>query len=170
MEAVLRVILWLMLLCSCITTSSSLPLSPLGDPVAAIKGVVSRILGDGYVDKFEYEVIPLANGYDVLELDGNGGKPVLRGNNGVSLASALNAYLKYEVNCSISWGREGTGDQLNLPDPLPTPTTKVRFVSPVKYRYVFWGLSPLIVSSHCVSHQILSECVYSVLLHGMVGL
>ena len=111
------------------------PQRPVGDPIPAIQGLVERVLGEQYVDKFQYEVIPESNGYDVFEIDVNSGmKPVLRGNNGISLASALNAYLKYWCNCSISWGRAGTGDQLRLPKNLPLPMKMERIVSPVKYR------------------------------------
>ena len=112
------------------------PETPVGDPVSAIEGVVSRILGKQYVSSFEYEAIPQDNGQDVFEVDASsdGSKPVLRGNNGVSLASGLNAYLKYLCNCSISWGRNGTGDQLKLPSKLPVPKQKMRIIAPVKYR------------------------------------
>lgn len=109
---------------------------PVGDPIPAIQGLVSRILGESYVDKFDYEVISSSDGKDVFEIDANplDKKPILRGNNGVSLASALNFYLKYSCNCSISWGRNGTGDQLKLPSPLPLPANAQRMVSPNKYR------------------------------------
>ena len=109
---------------------------PVGDPIPAIEGLVSRILGQNYVGKFTYEVISDEGGYDVFEVDVDTetGKPVLRGNNGVSLASALNFYLKQWCYCSISWGINGTGDQLDLPQPLPLPSSKLRMVSPVKYR------------------------------------
>ena len=109
-----------------------------GDPISAIQGLISRNLSPLYVDSFEYEVIPDQAGSDVFEVDSDNqqNKPVLRGNNGVSLASALNFYLKYSCNCSISWGRDGTGNQINLVHPLPLPSTKLRMVSPVKYRYV----------------------------------
>ena len=123
-----------------VTTSNSLQM-PVGDPISSIEGLVSRILGKEYVSQFVYEIIAPdpASGRDVFEIgtSGNGtlSKPALRGNNGVALASALNFYLKYTCYCSISWGRDGTGDQLNLPQPLPLPATTVRMVSPVKYRY-----------------------------------
>ena len=112
---------------------------PLGDPITAIEGLVTRILGKEYVAMFEFEVISDAGGYDVFEIDADtqAEKPILRGNNGVSLASALNFYLKYSCNCSISWGRDGTGDQLRLPQPLPLPGNPLRVVSPVKYRYMY---------------------------------
>lgn len=109
---------------------------PVGDPIPAIQGLVSRILGESYVDKFDYEVISSSDGKDVFEIDANplDKKPILRGNNGVSLALALNFYLKYSCNCSISWGINGTGDQLKLPSPLPLPANTQRMVSPNKYR------------------------------------
>lgn len=124
------------LLFALVATAAPLP-QGVGDPVSAIQGLVGRILGAGYVDQFEYEVISDEGGYDVFEVDSDTqkGKPVLRGNNGVALGSALNFYLK-AINCSISWGRDGTGDQLSLPHPLPLPTSKLRVVSPVKYRLV----------------------------------
>ena len=120
----------------CLSLTSGFPKTPVGDPTNAIEGVVSRVLGQQYVNAFEYEVIPTDNGNDVLEVDVSSDKtkPVLRGNNGVSLASALNTYLKYLCNCSISWGRDGSGDQLNLPSSLPLPREKFRVVAPVKYR------------------------------------
>ena len=106
-------------------------------PVDAVKGVVSRVLGPKYVDMFQYDVIPadVATNHDVFEVTELAGKPLLKGNTGVSLASAFNFYLKYYCSASISWGRNGTGDQLFIPFPLPLPKIPVRVVSPVKYRY-----------------------------------
>ena len=112
------------------------PPMPKGDPIPAIQGLISRILGPSYVDKFVYEAISDRDGYDVFEIDVDAQqrKPVLRGNNGVAFASAFNYYLKYFCNCSISWGRNGTGDQLRLPSPLPLPQEEIRMVFPNKYR------------------------------------
>ena len=117
-------------------TDSAFPPMPQGDPIPAIKGLIARILGPSYVDKFTYEVIPDQDGFDVFSVDANtlDNKPVFRGNNGVALASAFNYYLKYFCNCSISWGREGTGDQLRLPNPLPMPQEATKIVFPNKYR------------------------------------
>lgn len=120
------------------TASNGLKM-PVGDPITAIEGLVSRILGKEYVTLFVFEVInpDPVTGHDVFEIATNttAKKPVLRGNNGVALASAFNFYLKYNCKCSISWGRDGTGDQLNVSQPLPLPTSVKRMVSPVKYRY-----------------------------------
>ena len=108
-----------------------------GDPLSAIQGLVGRILGEKYVSQFQYELIGTEKGMDVFEIDSNSTtkQPVLRGNNGVSLASAFNWYLKYYCGNSISWGVNGSGDYLNPPNPLPLPNTPVHMVSNVKYRY-----------------------------------
>ena len=106
-----------------------------GDPVTAVQGLVSRVLGKQYVTGFMYEVIdPTSDGRDVFELDvSSNNKPVLRGSSGVAMSSALNHYLKYLCNCSVTWGRDGTGDQLKLPSSLPLPK-HIRVESPVLYR------------------------------------
>ena len=126
-------------LCVVLLTSSvstAFPPMPQGEPIPAIEGLISRILGSTFVDKFTYEVIPDQDGSDVFSIDSDSldNKPVLRGNNGVALASAFNYYLKYFCNCSISWGRDGTGDQLRLPTTLPLPQESVKIVFPNKYR------------------------------------
>ena len=108
-----------------------------GDPIIAIEGLVGRILGEKYVNQFQYVVIGTEEGMDVFEIDSNEvtKQPVLRGNNGVSLASAFHWYLKYYCFNSISWGVNGSGDYLNPPNPLPLPSSRVHMVSNVKYRY-----------------------------------
>ena len=131
---------WMLMLTICLLFTPVCSFDkPFGDPIPAIQGLVSRILGASRVPEFDYEIIATEEGKDVFEVDADkeDGRPVLRGNNGVSLASALNFYLKYYCNCSISWGRNGTGDQLRLPQPLPLPESKVRVVSPLKYRWEF---------------------------------
>lgn len=95
--------------------------------------LVARVVPDRAAD-FRTEIIPAAeNGEDVFEVESRDDKIVLRGNNGVSVASALNWYLK-QSGASISWN---AGDQLDLPDPLPAVPAKVRVVSPHKYRFVY---------------------------------
>ena len=139
MERLVLCVFWLVLAGSPLVTDSAFPPMPQGDPIPAIKGLVSRILGPSYVDKFTYEVIPDQDGFDVFSVDANtlDNKPVFRGNNGVALASAFNYYLKYFCNCSISWGRNGSGDQLKMPDTLPLPKKQIRIVFPNKFRYIF---------------------------------
>ena len=75
------------------------PPMPEGDPTAAIEGLVTRILGASYVDKFVFKIIPTdENGFDVFELtadlDSRQSKPTLSGNNGVAIASAFRLLLQ----------------------------------------------------------------------------
>ena len=86
-------------------------------PVDAVKAVVSRVLWPKYVDMLQYDVIPADStmNHEVFEVPELAGKPRLKGNTGVSLASAFNFYLKYYCSASISWGRNGTGHQLTFP-------------------------------------------------------
>jgi alpha-N-acetylglucosaminidase len=100
--------------------------------VAAARGLLQRLL-PAHADRFELQAIPSDPGGDVFEIESCNGKIVLRGNTGVSLASALNWYLKHHCHCHVSW----CGSQLQLPDPLPVVREKIRHVSPFRYRYCF---------------------------------
>jgi alpha-N-acetylglucosaminidase len=96
----------------------------------AVHELIGRII-PGVASNFTVEYMPKENGQDVYELANRDGKIVLRGNNGVSVASALKYYLEQFCHCSIT--RNGTN--LNLPTPLPAVQGKVHKVSPYKYRY-----------------------------------
>jgi alpha-N-acetylglucosaminidase len=101
-------------------------------PTLAARGLVERLLPD-HAQRFVLEAIPRDPAGDVFEIETQGGRVILRGNNGVSLASALNWYLKHHCHAHVSW----CGSQLNLPDPLPAVPEKVRQVTPFRYRYCF---------------------------------
>jgi alpha-N-acetylglucosaminidase len=100
--------------------------------LSAAQGLIGRLL-PGYEDKMVCQIIPTDDGRDVFEIETRNGRVILRGNNGVSIASALNWYLKYYCHCQVSW----CGDQLKLPNPLPGMDEKIRKVSPYQYRYAF---------------------------------
>ncbi|HVU26324.1 MAG TPA: alpha-N-acetylglucosaminidase [Verrucomicrobiae bacterium] len=120
---------------TCIADQTNMTISPamaVESAGSAARGLIGRLL-PGYEDEIAYEIIPADNGHDVFEIETCANRLVLRGNNGVSIASALNWYLKYYCHCQISW----CGDQLNLPNPLPAVNENVRKVSPYKYRYAF---------------------------------
>jgi alpha-N-acetylglucosaminidase len=80
--------------------------------------------------KFRVEIIPSRDSMDIFEIESKGDKIILRGNTGVSVASALNLYLKYFCHAQLSWN----GDNINLPAELPTVKTKIRIKSPFKQR------------------------------------
>jgi alpha-N-acetylglucosaminidase len=101
-------------------------------PEPSARALLARLL-PRHTDCFVFEAIPKDPGGDVFEIESRGRQIVLRGNNGVALASALNWYLKHHCHCHRSW----CGDQLDLPEPLPSVSEKVRRVSPFRYRYAF---------------------------------
>ena len=100
-----------------------------GAPRAAA-ALARRMLGER-AGGFAFEVIPAADGKDVFEIAAGDGKVVIRGNNGVSMATGLNWYLKKYCHCHVSLH----GRQLNLPAALPPVKPAVRRVTPFRYRY-----------------------------------
>ena len=71
------------------------------------------------------------DGKDWFSVYSENGKIVLEGNNGVSVASALNHYLKNWCGWHYTW----CGKDTVLPEVLPLPEEKVTKVSPYKYLY-----------------------------------
>jgi hypothetical protein len=103
------------------------------DSTGVARGLIQRLIPK-QAGHFTIESIPADGGLDVFEIAGRDGKIVLRGNNGVSIASALNRYLSDFCHCDISWN---CGNQLRLPDPLPVVTEKIRVLSPHRFRYAY---------------------------------
>ena len=98
----------------------------------ASRALIERLLPK-QVDKFIIETIPAQDERDVFEVESREGKIVLRGNDGVAVASALNWYLKYFCHAEVSW----CGDNLDLPNPLPLVKEKVRRATPYEHRVYF---------------------------------
>src|SRR6202012_4481160 len=93
---------------------------------AFIKRIVPTI-----AKKFVVEEIPAENGKDVYELQSKGGKIILSGNKGLSIASALGYYLKIYCRDDFGWN----GNNMHLSATLPVVSKKVRHVTPYQYRY-----------------------------------
>jgi len=89
-------------------------------PSRASHFVVEEIKADSARDVFEIEAAP-------------GGKIVLRGNNGVSVATAFNWYLKKYVLASYSWQAD---KPLKINGQLPLPAKKVRQVCRARERFM----------------------------------
>ncbi|WP_262709597.1 alpha-N-acetylglucosaminidase [Anseongella ginsenosidimutans] len=83
--------------------------------------------------RFRVGIIDAENGKDVFEIANEKEYILLRGNNAVSVASALNWYLKYYCHCQVSWN----SDNLDLPAVLPPAEPGIRKVSPFRYRACF---------------------------------
>lgn len=96
----------------------------------ASQELIQRILPNLYKN-IEVKHIPSGNGFDIFEIESKkNGKIILSGNNGVSIASALNYYLKNYCNFEITWN-----GQSQLPDKLPGIKEKIRVESPHQLRY-----------------------------------
>jgi alpha-N-acetylglucosaminidase len=104
----------------------------IGTNLSAVAGLLQRLL-PLYTNRFALELIPADGGQDAFEIESRADQIVLGGNNGVSVASALNYYLKNYCHCDVSWN----GDQLALPYPLPPVSPKVHVASPHKYRFAY---------------------------------
>ncbi|TAM99375.1 MAG: alpha-N-acetylglucosaminidase, partial [Chitinophagaceae bacterium] len=96
----------------------------------AAENLIKRVIPKK-ADHFEVQYIPKENNKDIFEIESKHGKIILKGNNGISVASALKYYLYHFCHCSITWN----GVNLNVPDPLPVVKKKIHHVSPYKYRY-----------------------------------
>lgn len=98
----------------------------------AIGNPVDRLLeriDKGASAKFKTEVV--TSPVDFFELDQQGKKVVVRGNNYVSIATGINWYLKYYAGIHLSWN----GMQAKLPAQLPEVKQKERHETPMPYRY-----------------------------------
>ncbi|HEV2482171.1 MAG TPA: alpha-N-acetylglucosaminidase [Puia sp.] len=97
--------------------------------LTAARDLIHRIL-PARASAFIVEACPAA-GNDTFEVESSGGHIILRGNNGVAVASALYFYLTEYAHCQITWN----GDNLALPPKLPTFPGTIRRTSPWRYRY-----------------------------------
>ena len=96
------------------------------DSYALIKRLIPQ-----RASSFIIQPIAKADSGDVFELQSRQNKIVLRGNNGVAIASALYYYLTQYAHCQVTWN----GTNLKLPALLPRIPFKVHKTSPYQYRY-----------------------------------
>ena len=95
----------------------------LAEPNEAVRGLLERVVG-ARAGGFVIETIPQDAGRDVFEIESVEGKVVLRGSNGVAVASALNWYLKHYCAASPSWlvgSRSGATAVAQENDPTVNP-------------------------------------------------
>jgi len=79
-----------------------------------------------------FVVEPLAaSDKDDFEIESKHNKIILRGNNGVAVASALYNYLTQYCHCQVTWD----GTNLNLLKVLPVVAHKIHRTTPYNYRY-----------------------------------
>lgn len=97
---------------------------------SSVRGLLERI-DKGASQKFIIQQVKADK--DFFELDQQGDKVVIRGNNYVSIASGVNWYLKYHAGIHLSWN----GMQAKLPAVLPPVMKKERHETDYKQRYAY---------------------------------
>ena len=110
--------------------------APKATPKEAITGLLNRIGGNGAADKFEIVIdANLAeNGKDVFVITSQNGKPCIKGNTQLSVATGINWYLNHYAHINLTWNNLTT-DLSKVT--LPVPGSEEKHVSSAKYRYDF---------------------------------
>jgi alpha-N-acetylglucosaminidase len=122
-----------LLLVACHTGNGSLKVQDEKNPVLSnVYGLAKRVLKD-QADHFVFEQINPEAEKDFFEISGSGGKIMIKGNNGVSLASGLNWYLKNYCHSQFTI----IDERIDLPAKLTVPETPVRIETDFEYRYFF---------------------------------
>ena len=130
LPGILRGLFVLLLSCSMLTAFSGNKMKGKDENVEAVYALIKRVI-PSHATAFVISFIEKNNENDVFEIESIGNKIMLRGNNGIAIASALNYYLENIAHCSITWN----GTNLKLANPLPPVKEKIRKESPYKYRY-----------------------------------
>src|SRR6187402_3140810 len=92
--------------------------------IPASYALIKRIIPQR-ASAFVVEQLPVTD-KDVFEIESHNGKIILRGTNGVSVASALYDYLTNYAHCQLTWN----GVNLKLPVKLPVIKTRVHKNTP----------------------------------------
>lgn len=101
------------------------------DTYEAVKGLISRVMGERCVDWFRLSLVP--GDMDSFTLSVKDGKISVEGRNGVSLAAGINHYLKYYCKCHVSQ----MGKQMNLPETAPLFEGEITRYCRAKNRYAY---------------------------------
>ncbi|RYY17648.1 MAG: alpha-N-acetylglucosaminidase, partial [Chitinophagaceae bacterium] len=112
------------------TLSLGLFASKAQTPGESSAALIKRVLPKHFTF-FKVELLNESNRPDRFELESLGGKIILRGNNGGSIAAALYHYLTEYAHCQVTWN----GSNLNLPAELPVLKQKITKETPYKFRY-----------------------------------
>lgn len=108
------------------------------DTIDAVYGIIERRVGGEYKSWFTFELKD-NGGYDYFDISVKDNRIHITGNNGISLATGVNYYLKYYCNVNISQ----VGDRVELPaEPvLFKGTVHKETKARVRYAYNYCTLS-----------------------------
>ncbi len=110
--------------------------APTATAEEAVTALLNRIGGDGAADKFEIVIDEnlAENGKDVFVITSQNGKPCIKGNTQLSVATGINWYLNHYAHINLTWNNLTT--DLTSVD-LPLPASEEKHVSNATYRYDF---------------------------------
>ena len=110
--------------------------APSATPEEAVTALLNRIGGNGAADRFEIVIdANLAeNGKDVFVIAPGNGKPCIKGNTQLSVATGINWYLNHYAHINLTWNNLTT-DLVNVE--LPVPAGEDKHVCNTTYRYDF---------------------------------
>ena len=125
-----------LLLLAIFTTQPTAAQAPAATPQEAITALLNRIGGSGAADRFEIVIdASLAeDGKDVFVITAQNGKPCIKGNTQLSVATGINWYLNHYAHINLTWNNLTTDlSQVTL----PVPESEDKHISSAKYRYDF---------------------------------
>ncbi len=124
------------LLVALFTTQVAVAQAPVATPEKAIEGLLTRIGGASAPSMFEIVIdASLAeNGKDVFVITAQNGKPCIKGNTQLSVATGINWYLNHYAHINLTWNNLTTDLSAVT---LPVPASEEKHVSSAKYRYDF---------------------------------
>ena len=130
---ILLIVLLILIINSCNTDKKSSDNQYKNDIVLKnVYDLAKRVLNEKS-DNFVFERTDKEVPEDYFEISKLNNKILIKGNNGVSMASGLNWYLKKYCNAQFTL----IDKQLTLPAKLPMPASPERVQTPYRYRYFF---------------------------------
>ena len=110
--------------------------APVATPEKAIEGLLTRIGGSSAPGKFEIVIDEslAEGGKDVFIITEKGGKPCIKGNTQLSVATGINWYLNHYAHINLTWNNLTT--DLSAVS-LPVPSQEEKHVCNTTYRYDF---------------------------------
>ena len=108
--------------------------APVDSPEQAITGLLNRIGGEGAADKFKFVIDPslAQNGKDVFIITSQDGKPCIKGNTQLSVATGINWYLNHYAHINLSWSNPKSDLVTAI---LPVPNNAEEHICNTTYRY-----------------------------------
>ena len=123
--------------------------APIATPQEAIAGLLDRIGGKGASDKFVTVVdssLTGANGEDAFVITSQDGKPCIKGNSVLSVATGINWYLNHYAHINLTWNNLTT-DLTTVS--LPVPAAEEKRTSSAAYRFAS-SVFPKYLAAHAI--------------------